>query len=200
MPQISPWWCPHTDKMFPTKERYVAHLKELAVLIFKYKKTHIAYNNSIPIVEGMTKCSSTEELSQYIMDNSMAFYAYGFFLRETVRFHRMDANYVYDRKEFIANIIANQRWLNEPCAYFEFTKVEIKTYNSRENHTIGQIVYQYKYDPKGDYGRPFENTKLKLGSGSGTSSNGIGKMGYQIIFQHEDWPSLFVTQEMVKEY
>jgi hypothetical protein len=65
MPQIMPWWCPHTDLMFPTKALYRAHLRKLAATRYHKKRANLRWNEATLTTETPWGCGSFEEIAEW---------------------------------------------------------------------------------------------------------------------------------------
>lgn len=191
MPQIMPWWCPHTNEMFPTKALYLEHVKALAADRYDLRMRRLRYNHARAfILENIQKVSSLENLTDFIVEHAYKFYLNG-----------LGQDHSYLDK--------NPHWRTRVSSTFEFTKVEFRTelgYGRYHHHGQyqygfhGRLAYEYKVDPDERGGsNPFAGTGIITGSGGGYSSDGsgVGRMNYEVSILEKDWPTLFIGEKLL---
>lgn len=70
MPQITAWFCPHSNKLYRTKNGYIKHLKKLAQIRINNKKIQAMKKIRSNKFAEMRQLNTLVDIEQWILDNS----------------------------------------------------------------------------------------------------------------------------------
>lgn len=193
MPQVLPWYCPHTDQLFGSKDRYREHLKEMAAERYDLRMRRLRATRATGFINAnLYRVHSLDALKSFIIEHAEKFYLMGL---------QKDGNRL---------LHPNPRWRSKLAADYAFTEVTFNLRPTFSPHTVrdatgaclsGRLRYRYEFTAGCDTPlNPFSGTRILTGSGGGTSSHDDGKgvMRYDIALMEEDWPNLFVGQKLAE--
>lgn len=194
MPQVLPWYCPHTDRLFGSKALYVEHLKAMARDRYDLRMRRLRSQWARQfLLENIKKVSSIEGLRDFIIENSYAFYLNGM--------GRDKSGYLDRNPAYRASVSKT----------YEFTRLEFRLSFSDgsvripECHSspglFGRLIFHYSYDVGCEKPmNPFADLGILTGSGGGRDAgDGEGSMWYEVYLRQDDWPNLMIGEKLLAD-
>ncbi|NJO59882.1 MAG: hypothetical protein HC836_16860 [Richelia sp. RM2_1_2] len=206
MPLVSAWFCPHTNKLFRTKEKYCCHLKKLAAKRILEFKVNQAREQRINRFKIMRQLDSFAEIENWIVEHSDVFVLGSCTLRGGQIVPKITDIKFTDMQ--FRQKISNTH--NAPIG-------KPTNWSGSDDLPNGYMGWKGRVKIKmaGDYPSfttdIFENSGICFGSGSGHrvfGNNVSGKKGLRpvigsvysadVMFFVDDWPGLTNAEVLVK--
>lgn len=172
MPQVMPWYCPHTDTLFGSKIKYREHVKTMAALRYNVRKRKQLVRWAENEVLAARSCTTFQDLADWIEAHPRVV----FYLSMRNDYYFKDETETYS-------------FPTEPDFAIRFWDMR---YMEMKDGPAFQGYVQYKFSTS-DYGWfPHKDFGIQSGSGGGS----YGYMKQLVWFSAEDWPALCTHESM----